>query len=136
MIFASLGVGVEMAARLGAKRLWAARRSLEVGRLLALLLGLTVLLMLVIHTESVVSFFRLNDPQTRKDAFQYVRIVAFGMPFYFLMTLWGQAFVAGGNSRVRLYMSMLGLGVNMVLDPLFILVFHWGTGGAALATVV
>lgn len=135
MIFASLGVGVEMAARLGAKRLWAARRALEVGRFLALVLGLTALSALAIHTESVVNFFKLNDPQTREGAFHYLRIVALGMPFYFLMTLWGQAFVAGGNSRVRLYMSMLGLGVNMVLDPLFILVFHWGTAGAALATV-
>jgi Na+-driven multidrug efflux pump len=31
---------------------------------------------------------------------------------------------------------MMGAGINMVLDPLFILVFHWGVEGAAWATII
>jgi Na+-driven multidrug efflux pump len=31
---------------------------------------------------------------------------------------------------------ILGAGLNMVLDPLFIFVFHWGVEGAAWATII
>ena len=33
-------------------------------------------------------------------------------------------------------MSLVGCGLNIVLDPLFIFVFHMGIKGAALATVI
>jgi Na+-driven multidrug efflux pump len=31
---------------------------------------------------------------------------------------------------------ILGAGMNIILDPLFIFVFHWGIQGAAWATIL
>ena len=31
--------------------------------------------------------------------------------------------------------NFLGIVINMILDPLFLMVFHMGIGGAAIATL-
>ena len=136
MALAHVGVGVEVAARLGARRPWAARRSLEVGLMMALFLGLACCVALLFGARGIVAFFKLNDQVTRLGAGRYLRVVGFGLPFYFVTQVWAQAFVARGDSRSRFLMSLLGLGSNMILDPLFILTFGLGEAGAALATAL
>ncbi len=42
---------------------------------------------------------------------------------------------AEGNTRFSLYIWIFPVLINLILDPLFILVFQWGVEGAALATV-
>ena len=41
-----------------------------------------------------------------------------------------------GNSRTTLLFLAVSTVLNIVLDLLFVLVFHWGVGGAALATIL
>ncbi|AEJ23765.1 cation efflux protein [Weissella koreensis KACC 15510] len=72
----------------------------------------------------------------------------FEMAYAFIVIIWGGVVTqvgynilanemrAVGNSRAPLYHLILGMIINILLELLFILVFHWGTAGAALATVV
>ena len=66
---------------------------------------------------------------------------------YLTVYLWGSAFVmlslglngfinAQGFGRQGMITVLLGATINMVLDPLFLFVFHWGVAGAAFATVL
>ena len=41
-----------------------------------------------------------------------------------------------GNSKTPLYFLILAAGLNIVLDLVFIIFFHWGAPGAAWATVI
>ena len=41
-----------------------------------------------------------------------------------------------GDSRTPLIAIALATGINIGLDLLFVLVFHWGIFGAAIATVI
>jgi putative MATE family efflux protein len=43
---------------------------------------------------------------------------------------------AEGNARAAMTSILIGTGLNIVLDPLFIFVFGWGITGAATATVI
>lgn len=43
---------------------------------------------------------------------------------------------AEGMSKESMAGAVLGAAVNIVLDPIFISVLGWGTGGAAIATVI
>ncbi len=43
---------------------------------------------------------------------------------------------ATGHPTQAMLCTILAVGLNCVLDPLFIYVFHWGIRGAAIATVV
>ena len=44
--------------------------------------------------------------------------------------------LAQGFTTIAMTMMFVGVGVNIVLAPLFLFVFHWGVGGSALATVI
>ena len=75
------------------------------------------------------------QPNITEQAVHYLRIVAFGLPFFIVSTTFTGVFNAAGRSQVPFAISAVGLVLNMVLDPLFIFVLGWGTNGAALATV-
>lgn len=64
----------------------------------------------------------------------YLRIVSTGLPFVFLSAAFTGIYNAAGRSKTPFYISGTGLIMNIILDPLFIFGFGWGTVGAALAT--
>ncbi len=76
------------------------------------------------------------DSQTAGYAASYLRIVAIGSPFMMFSGALGNAIRADGSSARVMLISLAGAFVNIALDPLFILVFHWGIAGAAVATVL
>ena len=41
-----------------------------------------------------------------------------------------------GSPRFAMVSTLLGAGLNIILDPIFIFIFHWGMMGAAVATVL
>ncbi|MBQ9600189.1 MAG: MATE family efflux transporter [Clostridia bacterium] len=69
-------------------------------------------------------------------AAQYQRIMAADIPLIYMTSLYNIVHNAAGKTGKPLALNLIGIIVNMVLDPLFIVVFGWGASGAALATVL
>lgn len=69
-------------------------------------------------------------------ALGYGRIIAMGFPFYICATVFTNIFRTDGRPNVALGGMLIGFTVNIILDPLFVLVFHWGVEGAAWATIL
>ena len=69
-------------------------------------------------------------------AVPYVRITAIGFPFLLLGTGGGHIMRADGSPQMTMISNITGALINVVLDALFIFVFHWGMEGAALATII
>ena len=69
-------------------------------------------------------------------AMTYVRITAIGFPFLLLGTGGGHLMRADGSPKMTMLSNIIGAVLNVVLDALFVLVFHWGMEGAALATIM
>ena len=67
---------------------------------------------------------------------EYLRIYLFGTFFSMLSTGLNGYISAQGFPRVSMATTLLGAGINIVLDPIFIFVFDMGVSGAALATVI
>ncbi len=65
----------------------------------------------------------------------YLRIILIDMPFLFLINIYTAVNQAQGNTLKPMYLNFLGICINMVLDPLFLIVFKWGIAGAAFATL-
>lgn len=69
-------------------------------------------------------------------AMPYVRITAIGFPFLLLGTGGGHLMRADGSPKMTMISNLTGAAINVVLDALFVMVFHWGMEGAALATII
>jgi putative MATE family efflux protein len=66
----------------------------------------------------------------------YFRYYFCGALFTVMYNIFVGILHAVGDSRHPLYYLILSSGINVVLDLLFVAVFHWGVGSAAIATTV
>ena len=70
------------------------------------------------------------------NAVTYLRIYFLGMIPSLIYNMGAGILRAVGDSRRPLYFLICGCLVNIVLDLLFVLVFHMGVAGAAIATII
>lgn len=74
--------------------------------------------------------------ETMPYADSYIRIYLFGSVFV-MISLGLNSFInAQGFGRVGMITVAIGAVLNLILDPVFIFIFHMGVQGAALATVL
>ena len=112
----------------------AAARSFSTHNLtLALMISFVWACILFVFASPIIGIYELK-PNIADDAISYLRIVTTAFPFVFLSATFTGIFNAAGRSKVPFTINAIGLGINMILDPLFIFVFDWKTNGAALAT--
>lgn len=74
---------------------------------------------------------RLVEPAAR-----YFAIILFVEPLLLTNLTANSLIRAEGQARVAMMTMIVGMLVNIALDPLFIFVFNWGVRGAALATLI
>ncbi len=106
---------------------------------LTLLFGLCFALVSVSFTDGLVALFHLGDAETVRYAGNYMRITCGLVIFSYLTVVLTGIYTAQGDSKTPLLANLIGLVMNMILDPVLIL----GLGpfprlqviGAAIATV-
>lgn len=76
------------------------------------------------------------SPDTWEPAKTYLTIVSLGGPFVLLSSCFSNILRAEGQPNKAMVGQVLGNLLNVVLDPIMILGFHWGIAGAAIATVI
>ena len=69
-------------------------------------------------------------------AVRYFSIYALGFILQFLYNAVAAILRAVGDSQATLYFLLVSSVINIGLDLLFVIVFHWGVAGAAVATVL
>lgn len=72
---------------------------------------------------------------TLRDAIVYLRIYFIGVPFILILNMESNMLRAVGDSVSPFLYMVAGCLTNILLDCLFVLVFHWGVVGVAVATV-
>ena len=69
-----------------------------------------------------------------EQAVLYLRLYMLGMPFLMIYNFGSAVLRSKGDSKRPLY-CLLGSGIfNVALNMLFVIVFHWGVAGVAIAT--
>ncbi|MDR2758317.1 MAG: MATE family efflux transporter [Spirochaetaceae bacterium] len=66
----------------------------------------------------------------------YYRIILYGQIFFLVGFGFSHCTRAQGFPAVTMIGMIIGAGLNMILDPIFIFIFHWGVEGAAWATII
>ncbi len=70
------------------------------------------------------------------DSLTYLRIMFAGIPVVMAYNILAAILRALGDGKTPLYAMVVAALINVALDLIFVLVFHWGIAGAAGATVI
>lgn len=76
------------------------------------------------------------EGQLLSDCLLYGRIILLALPFYILQYEFQCLFATAEKPKLGLSVTVAAGVTNMVLDALFVAVFHWGLAGAAAATAL
>lgn len=89
----------------------------------------------LIFLEPILLLFGASH-ETMPYARDFMQVLLLGLPIGYTMIGLNTLMRATGYPKKAMLTAMLSVGVNVVIAPLFIFVFHWGIRGAALATVL
>lgn len=79
----------------------------------------------------------LNTPEDiLSNSVLYLRVIFLGMPIIMAYNLSASILRALGDGKTPLHAMIVASIVNIALDLLFVLIFHWGIAGAAAATIL
>lgn len=122
---------------LGEKNSDNAARSVGNSVLLCVLGSVILTAVYLIFSESILTAFggKVNA-ETYSLSREYFFWISLGIPFYMFGQAMNPIIRADGSPNFAMISTLIGAGINIVLDPVFIFVFKWGMTGAAVATVI
>lgn len=131
----SMGSGILLSQFYGARDRESARRTISTMYVYVLAASLILGLAGFIGTPAILRLLG-TPPEVMAPATAYLRIIFVGLVPVFGYNALNAVFRAVGDSRTPLVFLIVATLTNVVLDLLFVVVFHWGVPGAAWATVV
>jgi putative MATE family efflux protein len=135
----AIGLGVGGASiisrALGAKELDKAEKALETVFFLGISLGILYSFVGLIFLEPLLKLFGAT-PGIMPYARAYLEIIMAGSVVFTLGIATEDLVRAEGNAKYAMFGMLLGAGLNIILDPVFIFGFDMGVRGAALATIL
>lgn len=100
-----------------------------------LTIGVIAMIMIWIFVKPICQMVGASE-ETTGYASQYLNIVAVGIPFLIVSNSFSNIIRSEGAAKTAMAGMVIGNLINIVLDPLMILVFGWNVAGAAIATVI
>lgn len=129
------GFTVPTAQKFGAGDMKGMRRTVAGAGVLSLVVGALLTMLFVLFMKPLLTL--MNTPSDIfKDAYGYIMIISGGILAQMLYNLLSSILRAIGNSKIPLYFLIISALLNILLDLLFIVGFHMGAAGAAVATII
>lgn len=134
---AAVGTQILVAQRVGSADETGARRLVFNGAVLSFVLGAGLLAIVFVFGASLVRLLGAG-PVVAPLSVAYLLVFTAFFPLAATSDAIERGFVGWGDTRATLYINLVMVGTNVVLDPLLILGYGWipalGVEGAALAT--
>ncbi len=129
------GFTVPTAQKFGAGDMKGMRRTVAGAGVLSLVVGALLTMLFMLFMKPLLTL--MNTPSDIfKDAYGYIMIISGGILAQMLYNLLSSILRAIGNSKIPLYFLIISALLNILLDLLFIVGFHMGAAGAAVATII
>ena len=130
-----MGFAIPISQRFGAQDYSNMRRYIRHGWILIAVIAALFTIVCSLLTGPILRLLSVGDnifPMT----YSYLFIIYLGIPCTLLYNYVANILRALGDSQTPFLFLVLSACMNIVLDLLFIRVFHWGCGGAAFATIL
>lgn len=138
MAFANLlGIGGSTAVSifLGERKKVQAKRTASFCCYASIILGIVSGILIIIFMNPLLKVLGSSE-NTYQFSKDYLFYIALGAPFIFFANTFGHTVRGEGATSASMIGGMIGTVVNIIFDPVFILIFNMGTAGAAIATVL
>lgn len=131
----AIGAGVIISKNFGMKNMEGMRKAMHTDLAFGLISGALISIFGVCFTPFILKLMR-TPLDIMENSVLYFKIYSSGLFFSVLYNIMMGIMNAVGDSRHPLYYLIISSVLNVVLDLVFILIFHMGVGGAALATII
>lgn len=129
------GFSIPVATSYGAEDYKTMRKFLFNGAFITTIIALSVTFLTVIFCHQILTIIK-TPLKIYKESYLYLVIIFAGIPFTLLYNFLSSVLRAIGDSRTPFIFLAISSLLNIVLDLTFILIFNWGVGGAACATIL
>ena len=131
----AIGSTVIISQYYGAKKMAEVKRTIDTLYIFMFFASISVSVLGMIFSKSI---FKIIDlpPDVLPQAVNYFNVYAIGFVFFFGFQSTSAIMRGLGDSKTPFYFLGFSTMLNIGLDLLFVLVFHWGIRGVAAATVV
>lgn len=129
------GFSIQMSQEFGSGNYKRLRKTIFNSLVLSVICSLLVLAASQACAKPVLAL--LNTPDDIiNSSLLYLRIIFLGMPIIMAYNLSASILRSLGDSKTPLQAMIAASVTNIILDLIFVLLFHWGIAGAAIATLL
>lgn len=121
--------------KLGEGQVDTARKGVGNAVSLVVIVSIVLAAVFLLFINPILTLFGATD-MLRPYALSYGRIIGMGRPFMMISGAINSMVRADGSPKFAMFSMVIGATLNVILDPVFIFVFHMGVEGAAIATVI
>ncbi|VDG25062.1 MATE family efflux transporter [Lactiplantibacillus mudanjiangensis] len=129
------GLSILTAQHYGAKDFKGVRRSFAISIIVSLVVGIILTIVSLIFVDHILVLMQ-TPTDIIDDARTFLQIMLGGMLAPIAFNLLSNIIRALGDSRTPLWFLIISSLINIGLELLFILGFHWGIAGAGWATIL
>jgi len=130
-----VGGGTFISRLLGEKRLEQIKEVSSFSFYASIALGIIAMLVGIVAVNSITTGLGASAAAFDYTK-QYILVMLIGSPFIILNFSLEQIVRAEGSAIVSMIGMFISVGINLILDPIFIFVCHWGVPGVAIATLI
>lgn len=133
-----VGAAARMSIRLGEGNMLAAEKTLANAVMLNLVLGLVLMVVMLTFLDPILVLFSGGNasPETLQYARDFMKIILLGNMTQHMYLGLNEQIRASGYPQKSMRIILTAVGINLILNPLFIFKFGWGIKGSAWATVI
>ena len=129
------GFSILISQRFGANDADGLRKVTAMSALLSAIIAIVITAVSLLTAEPLLRL--LNTPSNiLPNSLSYLQIIFSGASVVTAYNMMASILRAMGDSRTPLYAMLVASVINIVLDIVFVMFFHWGIPGAAAATVI
>lgn len=120
---------------LGAKDTEISHQCIGNGIVMATAVGIVLMAAGLLFTDPILKAFGVTEG-CYQYAWEYMRIILLGIPFYVFTSAMNSAIRADGAPGYAMVSTVIGAVLNLILDPVAIFILDMGVQGAAIATII
>lgn len=129
------GASAYLSLKLGENKKEEACKGVANGIIMAIVVSLVLCLGSFVFLPQLLNLFGCTDG-LREYALEYGHVIVLGLPFMIIGSTLNSIIRADGSPKYAMTSMVTGAILNIILDPIFIFVYHKGVWGAATATVI